>query len=216
VRHRTRLLLITLTATTALATALAGTSNASRLSSSNQNFRATWSPVSFQTEGEGGIIVECNVTVEGSFHYRTIIKQARSLIGYVTKATIAHPCGGSGEAWADNGIENAGLGTIPNSLPWHLTYEAFEGTLPNITGIRFLVRPRYTVRTALTGLCKMEGNSQGVLKLNAGAGIFIKSDETIALSKTSGGFFCVAGHFGNTGGTVTLLGNTTSITITLI
>jgi hypothetical protein len=216
-RTHTRLILGALTAAIVLATAV-GTASANRLSTSNRNFRATWSPLTFQSNEEGGITIACNVTLEGSFHYASILKVARSLIGYVTKANVAHPCTGSGEAWADNGIENAGLGVIANSLPWHVTYEGFEGTLPNIGGVRLLLHPRFTLRTALTGLCKYEGNAQGVVKLGAG-GVTqrIAPDPTVGIGKISGGFFCPGtGFFGAATGTVTLLGTNTPITITLI
>jgi hypothetical protein len=121
-----KLLLAGLAAAVTLAVAV-GSATAGRLATSELTFRATWTPLSIQSESEGGLIIECNLTLEGSFHYRSIIKQARSLIGYVTKAAMTHPCGGAGEAWVDNGTEQAGLGVSANSLPWHVTYDGLSG-----------------------------------------------------------------------------------------
>jgi hypothetical protein len=203
--------------------ALAATATAGRLSTSNNQFRAIWAPLSFTTSEEGeGISVACSVTVEGSFHYRSIIKASRSLIGYVTKAVNAHPCEGGGEVWTLNGVENTGLGVTPNTLPWHISYEGFEGSLPSITGVRFLLRPTFVLRTALSGLCLYGTNIQGVIKREAGGGATgIVADATIGSSKVSGGIFCAGqGFFGTpapgASNRVTVLGAETRITITLI
>jgi hypothetical protein len=43
--------------------------------------------------------------------------------------------------WVHNGVENPlGTGVKPTSLPWHLTYLGFAGTLPNISEVRILIR----------------------------------------------------------------------------
>lgn len=70
--------------------------------------------------------------MEGTFHYRTIVKVERSLIGYVTRAIFGRPCTGFGEMWEYNGTEGS-LTSNVNSLPWHFTYDGFNGTLPNIS-----------------------------------------------------------------------------------
>ena len=59
--------------------------------------------------------------VSGSFHARTITKTVGSLIGYITEASSTNCSFGSAT------LNRA-------SLPWHLRYRSFSGTLPNITG----------------------------------------------------------------------------------
>jgi hypothetical protein len=197
------MLLGALTAALVLASAIS-TASANRLSISSSTFRATWSPLTFGSNaGGGGTQVICNVTLEGSFHYRTIVKVARSLIGFVTKARVTRPCSGSGEAWAHNGIESNSLGTFTSSLPWHVTYEGFEGRLPEITGVRLLLTPDFTI--AVFGvLCVYHSNAQGVVKLGrSGEATSLVPDAFFAVGKTSGGFLCPgSGFFTATNSTV--------------
>jgi len=78
--------------------------------------------------------VECSVTLESSLHGRTISKTPGSLIGYVHVAR-AGPC------------SRGGATVLEETLPWHLQYESFGGTLPiihretkRITGFAMRVR----------------------------------------------------------------------------
>jgi hypothetical protein len=222
-RTHIRAFLTALTATLTLATTITtATATANRLSISNTSFRTVWSALSFASGAEAeSVSLACSLTLEGSFHYQTTAKRLGALIGYVTKAVMGHPCSGSGEAWAHNGTEEAGLGIrFANSLPWHLTYEGFEGRLPEITGIRILARPRYTVRAPIAGLCGYEGYAEGIVKLGRG-GVVIGQvpDPNVGMVKISGGLFCPgSGSFTASleNSTVTLLGNTQTITIRLI
>ncbi len=125
-----------MTAAALLFSSLAGNAAARSLSSQEQSFSVTWNSVEF---GSSAATIRCRLTLEGSFHSRTIAKIARSLIGYVTRAIVGRPCTG-GEAWSDNGAESEPLGTAPNKLPFHLTYESFSGTLPAIAEVNFLLR----------------------------------------------------------------------------
>jgi hypothetical protein len=214
------MLLGALTAAIVLATAI-GTASAQRLSISNRNFRATWSPLTFSSAAAGGgTTLACNVTIEGSFHYNTIAKRIGALLGYVTKVTVQHPCTG-GEAWAHNGIEEPGLGSrLSNNLPWHVTYEGFEGRLPEITAIRLLLFTLFTVRVPIAGLCGYTGNAEGVVRLGrGGVAESIIPDSSFAIPRSSGGIFCPANGFFSASAEasrITLLGNTQTITIRLI
>jgi hypothetical protein len=214
-RTHTRMLLAALIAAIVLASAI-GTASANRISLTDNTFRQIWRPLSFTG---GSVVIACTITLEGSFHYNTLIKVARSLVGYVTKAAVAHPCEGSGEVFADNGVENAGGGVLANSLPWHITYEGFEGRLPLIEGFRQLLRPRLTLVTAGV-LCKYEGNMQGVVKLTRTQVLQgIVPDANVSLPKISGGFLCPgSGSFAApvANSTLTALGSSTLITIRLI
>ncbi len=135
-RTSVKLCFTALTAALLLASAIATTS-ARNLSVSNQQFRVTWQELEFAIEI---VTIICHVTLEGSFHYRTIVKRERTLIGYITQVAVRRPCR-NGEAWAANGREaHPRLGVLANTLPWHVTYEGFAGTLPCITSIFLLLR----------------------------------------------------------------------------
>jgi len=101
--------------------ALVGVAGANRLSVSTRTFSATWSPMTFT--GGGFATTRCNVTLAGSLHSSTFTKTVGSLVGYITGASI-NACSG-GEARAND-----------ETLPWHIRYAAFTGTLPNISSVR--------------------------------------------------------------------------------
>ena len=113
-------LLLAVVGATVLLGALVSTASANHLSSSTQSFRATWT----SSEFIGGFgTVHCSLTLEGSLHSRTINKTVGSLIGFVTRASVG-PC-------------PSGSATILQAtLPWHVQYAGFEGTLPRISSIR--------------------------------------------------------------------------------
>ncbi len=147
-RTSAKLVLTALTAALVLASALS-TASARTLSITESGFRITWSSLEF---GSSTTTIRCRVTLEGTFHSRTIAKVARSLIGYINLANVAHPCTG-GEAWADNGREAEPLGTAPNKLPFHLTYESFGGTLPRITELNVLLRnASFVIQSSFIGI----------------------------------------------------------------
>jgi len=211
--------LLTVLGAAIVLSALVSTASANRLSISNRLIRVTWSSLSFQ--GEGLAEVKCPVTLEGSFHSATIRKVVGALIGAITRANVRRPCTG-GTAWAHNGEANEVLGgTVRNALPWHLTYEGFGGTLPNITSLRVLLaRALFLIRASFgfTILCSYitgpenGGNPTGIIAIGAGG---VASTITESGSITSGDPFCPGGTFEGTG-RVMLLGNTSSISVRLI
>ena len=147
-RTSAKLVLAALTAAIVLASAV-GTASARNLSTSKPSFSVSWSSLQFVTSVA---TVTCRITLEGSFHSRTIPKVARALIGTITRAIFARFCT-TGEAWADNGSEAEPLGTAPNRLPWHLTYEFFTGSLPNIGTLGFLLsRFSYVIQAVVMGI----------------------------------------------------------------
>ncbi len=111
----------------------AATAPARNLSVSTRPFRVVWTPLTAglrANESEAEVLISCNVTMEGSLHSSTIAKVAGSLIGYISGATIdARSC-----------RESLGLGgsfsLLAGTLPWHVRYTSFEGTLPLVTGVR--------------------------------------------------------------------------------
>ena len=200
------------TSTVVLAAALllaaaVSTASAGSLSVANQTIRVTWSSL----EAVGPINVRCRVTLEGSFHSRTIVKVARTLTGAITRATID-------EANCTNGNESPRNET----LPWHLTYEGFAGTLPNITTV-FLLLSRMRFRLMAPGICTSDygiatDNITSRASLNASREI--TELEPVAgrnrLMLHSGTAFCPPSRTLLGRATVTLLGTTTRIRVTLI
>src|ERR1051325_2819885 len=92
---RSKLILAGLAAALTMAIA-ANSASARNLSISHgELFNAVWRPISFSS---GGLVAaECDVTLEGSFHYRTALKVRESLLGYITRA-IVNNCVNGGSA----------------------------------------------------------------------------------------------------------------------
>jgi hypothetical protein len=140
--NRCKLLLATLGAA-ALICALVGAASARTLSSSSQTFTVVFHlfrPQEIRREPEQNERLEitgafgsyrCSLTLEGSFHTRTIAKTVGALIGYVTRASLNPIC-------STSLFETR---VLTETLPWHLRYRSFSGLLPNIT----------TVSTAIVG-----------------------------------------------------------------
>ena len=110
----------------------AQTASAGHLSSTNQMIRITWRELRFQ--GLMGIELTCPITIEGSFHARTIRKFKELEIGKITRAVVNQTACTGGTASFLNGVENA-----VNTLPWNFAFDSFTGTLPRITAIRTLI-----------------------------------------------------------------------------
>jgi len=97
--------------------ALVSSASAGRLSSTTQIINASWARLNFR----GGLgTVECEVILNGTFHSRTIAKVANSLIGFFTAANVTRCARGNATA-------------LRETLPWHLQYSSFSGTLPVIS-----------------------------------------------------------------------------------
>jgi hypothetical protein len=130
-------LLAALAATLILGIALASAS-ANRIAFSEGAFRLVFSPLSILPSF--GTSARCPVTLAGSFHSRTITKTAGSLIGYINAVAI-----GTCELGA------ARVNT--ETLPWHIQYASFAGTLPAITVISHnLIRPSFEIQGEIFGL----------------------------------------------------------------
>jgi hypothetical protein len=205
--HQPRLILTTLITTILMACCIT-TASANRTSISNKNFRVTWSELQVTSEA-GESLLTCPLTLEGSFHSSTIRKVEGALIGHVSRASVTSTSCRGGSATINQA-----------SLPWHVTYVGFIGRLPRIEfQILLLKGVNFTVEVLgqKCGYGRPEDNMKGSATIEAGGAITsLEADRTIRLTKLSGGFLCPAtgGFAGN--GTVTLLGNTTKITIRLI
>jgi hypothetical protein len=209
-RPSAKLGLTALMAALLLASALT-TASARNLEISNQRFRVTWSRLEFQSSV---ITLRCPVTLEGSFHSRTIPKVERLLIGGITRFDIKKDSCTNGRVLAEE-----------EHLAWHVTYEGFTGTLPAISSARLLLsrflfwievmtrRCIYGTRTdnitlsaavnaggEVTTLTPVAGRNVANL-LEGPPGEFLGCPSTVTLSGE---------------GTVTLLNSTTRIRIRLI
>jgi hypothetical protein len=184
-------------ATIAVLAIATSAATASRLSLTSQTFTETFTRVAF----EGGFgTTECALTLEGSLHSRTIARAAGSLVGYITRATL--------------GACPRGSATILTaSLPWHVRYASFNGTLPNITsintsivGMQFQIRePVFSVTCLAVG-----GVTQG--GQNVAAGAFT----TAVLSGRSPTNCGIEGTLSGTSTSLTVLGAATRISVALI
>ncbi len=224
-RTSVKLCFTALTAAILLASAVA-TSSAGRLEVSNQNFRVVWSSLEFSA----GVSIRCKVTLEGTFHSRTIQKIREALIGYITRAIVHTESCTNGRAWIDNGVDNAPLGILANTLPWHVTYESFEGTLPTITafnillrGARFVIRARGFFGECIGRYGTATDNITGKAARDAGGGIRelrpVEGRNVAHQVNELGEEVCPGeGRLGSQAGDgrVTLLGTATVISIRLI
>jgi hypothetical protein len=194
-------ILISVVATAVMAMTVT-TASARNLSLTNQNIRMTFNNLELGVEGISTLT--CRVTLEGSFHARTLPKVAESLVGYLTRVTT--------------GQCNRGVTILTATLPWHIRYVGFSGRLPNITSIiaravnvAFQVEPGIGIRCLAAG--NIEFSSVRVTATGAITGLNVPL-QNIALT----GAFCPSPGFFQSGSTGEpfLLGTTNRITVTLI
>jgi hypothetical protein len=104
-----------------------GPASASRLSFSSTTFRLIWPEMRVTmplSTTEFTMQAICGVTLAGSFHARTLAKTAGQLVATLAPTTIIPtPC-----------RVGRGIYLLEN---WHLRYESFNGTLPNISALTF-------------------------------------------------------------------------------
>jgi phospholipase/lecithinase/hemolysin len=202
-QNRSKLLLAALTATLMLSVAVTSAS-AGRLSVNTRNFTITWSRLQWSTTGGIGPI-RCPTTLSGSFHSNTIAKVRGALIGLINRGTY-NTAGCTG-----------GRSTVnQEALPWHIRYNAFRGTLPNITGLDLaVVGAKVTLESGgITCTTQTTATNPLVFVRNVSSGVSSSvtpdSNATIPLR---GSFFC--GFAGNWSISETST-TATSVTITLI
>jgi hypothetical protein len=206
-RHA-KLVLATATATLLMTIAVTGAASARSFSFSNGNFRAVWTSVEFRV---GGSNIRCPITLEGSFHSRTISKVEKALIGYITRASVAAlSCTG-------------GRTTVHSeSLPWHITYSGFTGRLPEITTIHLLVQnARFQLEFSglrCTGTVDTVHQIRGEVLITAEGQVENVRPDPSPWMGIEGTLCPTTGEFGSRegDGRITLLGNTTRIMVSLI
>ncbi|HEX7290289.1 MAG TPA: hypothetical protein VF250_04090 [Conexibacter sp.] len=183
---------------------------------SNQQFRITWRELKFFDQGFAEFVALCPVTMEGSFHSRTIAKVVESLIGYITRAAVSEalcrdPAGGAAEARF-----------LPETLPWHIRYAGFQGTLPNITRIRVRIL-RVAYEDVIRGTpCLFSGLTTPINAefFREAFGVITAFEFEAATTLPAAAGNCVGlairGGLERISTTFTLLNSTTRITVTLI
>lgn len=209
--RRGRLLLTLLVGAGALALGVAAAS-AANFSVTNQTISVTWSSFRFN-EGRA----QCPVTLEGSVHARTLQKVQSLLVGNII-------AGRTGRCSVGSAVLLTAEDGQRSSLPWHIQYGGFSGTLPAITRVRWhifglsyrIVKELETclystspTRPALLDLVREEGS--GALR---SASFF--GTEAIPLA-TGNPLICEAsGLLGGGAGPVTIWGSATRVTLSLI
>jgi len=189
----TRLNLLTAGLAASLLIAVAAsTASANRLSVNEQNFRVTFAPLTFSAD-DVGLSAACNVTLSGSFHSRTITKTFNSLIGFINRGTVGTCSAGDSAT------------VLAGTFPWHIQYNGFQGTLPNVIGIRLtLIRVSFQFNVdgtiCLAQTTQAEPGS-GVAQRDAFSAqlnpFVLDSSRQIDLT---GGFFCQIGGDGSFAG----------------
>jgi hypothetical protein len=194
-----KLLLATLGASVLLG-ALVGNASARTFSTSSQTFRTAYRVFGFR--GAFGEI-KCGLTLEGSLHSRTIAKVRGTLIGLITRAEL--------------GTCILGTMTILAGLPWHVRYDSFGGTLPNITFIkvRALFMTFRVREPLLTCLATTTEEAPGIITFDRE--VATRALTTSEFSGTGIETTCGrVGEFESSRDLVTVLGSSTRITVTLI
>jgi len=203
-----RLLLVVIGAAVTLG-ALVGTASANRLSTTNRNIRATWAQMVFEGAFEQTVV--CPVTLEGSLHSNVIAKTAGALVGFISRGTVnSNNCTGG----------NATI--LQASLPWHVRYASFAGTLPNITSITTnIIGAQFRVLSSAGASCLFTTSTtqpaSGTFNRAAG-GALTSVDVAGRITSNEGCLlgFRTTGVLGGRSTTLTLLGAATAITVTLI
>jgi hypothetical protein len=181
----TRVILGGLIASLALGAAV-GTASARRLAMSENHFLAHFSSLTFVA---GEFRIACAVSIEGSFHERTLEKVVRSLIGYISEVRVKRPCSG-GEAWALTAQEGRA-----ETLPWHILYERFIGALPNITGIEVTLDNAAFLVNVIGVNCLYKASTtspmRGIInRERLGKATGLRANETSPIPKFEGSGFC--------------------------
>lgn len=185
-----------------LVCAAAATAGAGRIRTSSQQIRHTWPE---WTVNVAGVRVTCPITLEGSVHSSTIAKTARLLVGYIDRA-------------ANGTCATGSMTLLTAGLPWHIRYDAFTGTLPNIAGLSFQLVGLAFLTTILGVSCLYltTATSPGrwIDNLAIGGGVTsVRWREAERVPSTTAG--CPEATFSGSG-SLTQSGTATPISITLI
>lgn len=186
--------------------------SANRLSLSDRGVRIVWNPLTAGAQTREMFGAECPVTMEGSFHSSAMSKVVGSLIGYVTRASVA-----------TTSCTRGSFRFLLESLPWHIRYSYYRGTLPNISrlGIGFvgaaisITSPPFFENSLARSTAERPMGWEA--EREAGGSIRSLIAESGTILPLSGSIMCTSATFFYKGvGSVTRLGATTAVSLTLI
>jgi hypothetical protein len=196
--------LLALVGAAVLLAALGSAAAARNLSTTSQTLRAQFRELRFNFPNAS---TQCQVTIDGSFHNRTISKTPGTLSGFITRVTL--------------GACATGATTIlTETLPWHVRYQSFTGTLPNITAITaHVIGAALRIREVggVNCLATTSATEPGIIRMTrdtvTGAITGAELSGTLA-----SGFECLGtrGGFVSDNAPVTVSNSTARITISLI
>lgn len=216
--RRLVLMLVGALVAAALTTAVAG---ARAISMGDGNIRAVFRE--FRSGGSGGSVeIRCPLTLEGSFHSRTYAKVRGTLVGQITRAAMGHPCSGTGgDMYVLNGVEVQGGRTVPNTLPWPLRYFAFSGTLPRLSSVTLDIINFSWIYPPFGEICLYRSTETNPARFvwevaSEGRVTGIRAEAEPPVLLNSGGILCPAEITYANSGTISRLGTTSPISITLI
>ena len=190
-------------AATVLLGAVVGSASARNFSISTQFLSATFRRVTIST-AFGNII--CEIVAEGSFHRRTTAKRVGSLVGYVTSA-----------AFGASGCETGTATILRETLPWHIRYLGFAGTLPNISRIiANIVRSAVRVEPGAGIRCLGVGTEANPTIVTFNREVVTSVVTTATVGGTVPTDCSVNGTFSSDAAPIFLLGTTNRLTLTLI
>lgn len=201
------------------ALAAAGVAAANRFAFSSSGFRLVWpaeGPLLIRKPTEAfGIddLFNCPVTLEGSFHSATLMRKVSGgLAGNINRAVLGR-CN-TERSW----LEQPQF--LVATLPWHLRYSSFAGTLPRVTSVSW----------SITGFA-FSAVERGFFRLNClyrapEPLVFRTTRESLGaitaatlegrVEKTTMGGECAFSGTLSGAPRVTALGSTSAVTVTLI
>ncbi len=206
--RRTAKLAMAASLTTLFLAVAVGAASGRRIEISSQFVRVTWAELTM--EG-AGISIRCPMTIEGSFHSRTMSKVCGSVVGLVSRAVIT-----------PGSCTGAEVALLQESLPWRLGFIGFTGALPRIQRIRGSLIGLSLRIEALGTACLYEltqtrpGFGEDLINESTGVVTGLRLDETQSVPLKEGGILCpTSGRFAGTA-TITQQASTTSVTIRLV
>lgn len=205
VPKRVRRALLAAVLTASVVAIACSSASAVQLSLSEPSFRAVWTPARFTFSG---VTISCNATLEGSFHTTSITKIAGSLAGHVTRASVTSCSSGT-------------MSVLTETLPWHVQYGSFGGTLPDISTmtLRIVGMSASWTFLGLTCLGRSEAATPAQLiaeRNGSGTITSFRWDESAPIPLTgSAGCSSIRGRLGGTTTSATG-GSGRAITLTLI
>lgn len=184
----------------------AAQAHADALSLSHTNIRAVWS--SFTLRG-GGIEVRCPVTLEGSFHSSTVVKAIGLLVGFINRGSLSRERCTGAEAVA----------LLTETLPWHVSFDSFSGTLPLITGVKLRLIGAAMLSRVFGLSCLYRSTTSrpflSTTTISSGSITGLSMDESASVPLSSGAF-CPASVVSSGTGVVSQAGTTNTVRIALL